>query len=209
MVSNLQFVSLTAIATWLLLLFTSIVSSPANPYSSEILRASHENSAFISSFGADCFISSWITTSSVSDPICTESALVHDCMPERFRSTDPLLPRLRRRWLNGARMLLAVSRDTSSDLANICQLPPLTINWTHPAPDPKFPNYTTSKISNLFGIGFRLTIHFHPILYCFLLQVLWVLTKIRSLSLLLSCLLVSNTCHWLYVVYLPIFVFHS
>ena len=124
--------------------FDSIPSIAADPLdSSDILRASDQNTSLISSFGADCFISSWITTSSTSDPACPESVLVHDCMPERFRSIDPLIPQLRRRWLHGASRLLAVSRDTSDDLANICMLSRKNVNWVHPAPDPLFSLFHT------------------------------------------------------------------
>ncbi len=96
-----------------------------------------ENSCIARDWGADVFVSSWITTSGVLHPACSELALVHDCMPER--STCPeALKRLRQRWLHGARAHLAVSADTAADVSSLLTTLPQPVPWCHTAPDPVF-----------------------------------------------------------------------
>ena len=71
-------------------------------------------------------------------PSCTEVALVHDFLPERFRPRDPALLPLRRRWWGEATAHLAVSADTAADVCARMPSSASLVEWCHPAPDPVF-----------------------------------------------------------------------
>ena len=96
-----------------------------------------ENSRIVSDWGANVFLSSWISTSDEHAPSCAEVALVHDCMPERS-CIHPALKLLRRRWLKGASAHLAVSAATAMDLEGLLSLQSRSVPWCHQAPDPLF-----------------------------------------------------------------------
>ena len=94
--------------------FHGINLDPLN--SRQVSECSEENSRIANKWGADVFCSTWISTTSTSMPSCTEVALVHDFLPERFRPRDPALLPLRRRWWGEATAHLAVSADTAADV---------------------------------------------------------------------------------------------
>ncbi len=96
-----------------------------------------ENASFVRSWGAQVFLSSWISSSGRERPNCSELALVHDCLPERFKVPEPLAG-LRQRWLNGARSHLAVSKATAEDLKHFLEYKSNQIHWCHSAPAPIF-----------------------------------------------------------------------
>ncbi len=93
----------------------------------------NENVAIAKQWGADVFLSSWISTCGSRENVCHELALVHDCMPERSRP-DEMLLQLRRRWLLGASAHMAVSQATAQDLEGLFCKPAGTIPWCHSAP---------------------------------------------------------------------------
>ena len=90
-----------------------------------------ENAKHAQRWQSDVFLSSWITTCGRDQPYCAELALVHDCVPERITTTDPLLRSLRRRWLLGASAHLAVSNDTATDVIDT-QARNFSVSWCHP-----------------------------------------------------------------------------
>ena len=92
-----------------------------------------ENVAIAQQWGADVFLSSWISTCGGINSICRQLALVHDCLPERSCPDQQLL-NLRRRWLSGASGHLAVSKATAQDLEGLLCKPSGTIPWCHSAP---------------------------------------------------------------------------
>lgn len=96
-----------------------------------------ENAAVVRDWGADVFLSSWISSSGVTEPTCPEVALVHDCMPERSSCPEDLRL-LRLRWLRCASKHLAVSAHTAADLAGLLSQPIESIPWCHAAPDLSF-----------------------------------------------------------------------
>ena len=118
--------------------FTSLEAKKVDPLDIAAFAAvAEENSLIAIDWGADVFLSSWISTSGISTPVCPELAFVHDCMPER--STCPEgLSQLRCRWLKGASAHLAVSADTASDVDRLLSSPFADTCWCHPAPDPLF-----------------------------------------------------------------------
>lgn len=89
-------------------------------------------------WGAQVFCSSWISSTSPDAPVCPELALVHDCMPERFRSPDPVLLPLRRRWWAGASAHLTVSSATAQDLKGLLPSSVAPPQWCHLAPASAF-----------------------------------------------------------------------
>jgi hypothetical protein len=104
---------------------------PLDP--AQVARATEENALLAERWGAEVFLSSWISSCGVEAPVCAELALVHDCLPERYGMPQPL-QQLRHRWLHGARGHLAVSADTAADLEGLLGLAPGRVAWCHPAP---------------------------------------------------------------------------
>jgi len=105
-----------------------------DPLDTEAIGASaQENAVIAERWGADVFLSSWISTCGVHQPQRPELAFVHDCLPERFQAGDQL-KQLRRRWLTGAKELLAVSGATASDLEILLSKPRGSVAWCHSAP---------------------------------------------------------------------------
>ena len=118
--------------------FASLEMRKVDPLDCAAVEAvAEENASIARDWSADVFLSSWISTAGGLQPVCSELAFVHDCMPER--STCPQdLRRLRRRWLQGASAHLAVSADTAADVAGLLASSIDEIPWCHPAPDPCF-----------------------------------------------------------------------
>lgn len=92
-----------------------------------------DNAALAAQWGAQVFLSSWISSTGASQPAIAELALVHDCLPERYGVPEPLRG-LRCRWLQGASRHLAVSADTAADLETLLSRPQGSLPWCHPAP---------------------------------------------------------------------------
>jgi hypothetical protein len=97
-----------------------------------------DNRRHAQAWGADVFLSSWISTCGDSARSLPELALVHDCIPERSARLNAELRTLRQRWLGGASGFLAVSAATAQDLERLRQLPLGSIPWCHLAPEPIF-----------------------------------------------------------------------
>ena len=97
-----------------------------------------ENGRLVRDWGATVFCSTWISSTGASMAVCPELALVHDCMPERFRSRDPALLPLRRRWWKGAAAHLTVSSATAQDLHRLLGATAPAPQWCHLAPAPVF-----------------------------------------------------------------------
>lgn len=97
-----------------------------------VAGCSDANGQLATELGAQVFLSSWITVCGDGQPVCPELALVHDCMPERSQTPEPLR-RQRRRWLQGASAHVAVSSATATDLESLLQQPAGSIPWWHPA----------------------------------------------------------------------------
>ncbi len=93
----------------------------------------NENAHIAVNWGAQAFISSWISSCGNNEPTCPEVALVHDCLPERFQVKHPF-GSLRSRWLRGAKAHLAVSQATAKDLETFADIPYEEIYWCHSAP---------------------------------------------------------------------------
>jgi glycosyltransferase involved in cell wall biosynthesis len=118
--------------------FPALDGAPVDPLDHQGIAAlAAENAVLAQAWGADVFLSSWISACGEIAPACLELALVHDCLPERF-GVPPSLQPLRRRWLTGARAHLAVSADTAQDLACYLGQEPDSISWCHSAPAPFF-----------------------------------------------------------------------
>ena len=134
--------------------FPSLEATAVDPLDWPAVAAlAEENAAIARDWGANVFLSSWITTAGSAQPACPELAFVHDCMPERSQCPDALRG-LRRRWLNGASRHLAVSADTAEDLAGLLGRPPQAMPWCHPCPDPQFA--ATTQDSAAAGLWSRL-----------------------------------------------------
>ena len=115
--------------------FPSIEMGKVNPLDCKsVAEIAGENAAVVRDWGADVFLSSWISFAGFTDPVCPEVVLVHDCMPERSSCPEDLRL-LRRRWLLGASTHLAVSAHTAADLASLLSQPIESIPWCHSAPD--------------------------------------------------------------------------
>ena len=120
--------------------FENLIASEADPLDWGALAAhSAENGHLAQKWQADVFLSSWITATAPpgQPPVCTELALVHDCMPERSQA-DPVQMRQRRRWLQGAEGWLAVSAASAADVEGLLRRPAGSVPWCHPAVDPSF-----------------------------------------------------------------------
>ena len=118
--------------------FTCFEGASVSPFETDKLSSvSDENSYFCNLWNADVFCSSWITTSSSSFPVCSELALVHDCLPERLTPIDPRLSPLRQRWLHGASSHICVSHATSIDVSRFTRSS-VNAPWTHLAPSQNF-----------------------------------------------------------------------
>ena len=137
--------------------FPSLEATVVDPLDwSAVAALAEENAAIARDWGANVFLSSWISTAGSAQPVCPELAFVHDCMPERSQCPDALRG-LRSRWLQGASSHLAVSADTAEDLAGLLGLPSRAMTWCHPCPDPLFAS--TIKDSAAAGLWSRLQEH--------------------------------------------------
>lgn len=131
--------------------FPCLEAARVDPLDPEAVAAQAEgNGASVRDWGADVFCSSWISSSGASAPACSEVALVHDCLPERFRPNQPALMALRRRWWEGAAGHLAVSAATAADLAQLLRRPPNSVAWCHLAPAPVFSEMAAAQGSDQF-----------------------------------------------------------
>jgi len=113
-----------------------------------------DNAALAAQWGAQVFLSSWISSTGVSQPATAELALVHDCLPERYGVPEPLRG-LRRRWLLGARRHLAVSADTAADLETLLSKPQGSLPWCHPAPASLFAEHLPEPEGRRLWDGLR------------------------------------------------------
>ena len=112
--------------------FALVEQPPLDPLDvGAVAGCSDANGLLAADLGAQVFLSSWITVCGEGQPLCPELALVHDCMPERSETPEPLR-RQRRRWLTGASAHLAVSAATATDLEGLLQRPAGSIPWWHP-----------------------------------------------------------------------------
>ena len=112
--------------------FYSQSGKKADPLSAEDISLLAEENLFLATeWNADVFISTWISSCGKKEKIFKELALVHDCLPERYKISSPMQS-LRRRWLLGANQLLAVSSDTANDLEVLLKKPANSIHWCHP-----------------------------------------------------------------------------
>ena len=115
--------------------FQCLQAECVDPLEFEDVAAQADNNArLVREWHANVFCSSWISSSGSSVPSCSELALVHDCLPERFLPDQPSLMALRRRWLQGASAHLAVSAATAADLAQLLCRPANEVSWCHLAP---------------------------------------------------------------------------
>ena len=122
-----------------------------------------DNLAYAKSWGADVFLSSWISTCGAFDPISVpELALVHDCIPERATLIQPELKRLRRLWLQRSSSLLAVSAATAQDLEGLCSPAESNIAWCHPAPAPAFTDACDPSLDKRLWKHLHRTVGFTP-----------------------------------------------
>lgn len=118
--------------------FESLDGQAVNPLDPTAVGAlASENTAWCTSWNADVFLSSWISTTTGEDSTSSELALVHDCMPERSQP-DPALLMQRRRWLKGASGHLAVSAATAQDVEGLLRLPRGQTWWCHPGHESRF-----------------------------------------------------------------------
>jgi len=118
--------------------FENLVGAELDPLDAKAVSAlGAETADFAERWGASVFLSSWISSCGGSKPHCPELALVHDCLPERS-TADPELLRQRRRWLIGAKRLLAVSAATAQDIEGLLKRSPASIPWCHPGPEKSF-----------------------------------------------------------------------
>jgi glycosyltransferase involved in cell wall biosynthesis len=117
---------------------------PLDPQAVADLAA--DNGAWVQRWGAQVFLSSWISSSGVDQPRCPELGLVHDCLPERYGVPQPLRA-LRHRWLKGAQAQLAVSAATASDLEVLLSRPAGSVPWCHPAPAELFAGLASDAAS--------------------------------------------------------------
>ena len=114
--------------------FPWIEGRPVDPLDpAAVGSVAQDNAALAAQWGAQVFVSSWISSTGPSQPAIAELALVHDCLPERYGVPEPLRA-LRRRWLRGASRHLAVSADTAADLETLLSQPQGSLPWCHPAP---------------------------------------------------------------------------
>jgi len=119
--------------------FEAIAAEPVDPLKWSVFpKLAVDNYRHAQAWGADVFLSSWISTCGDWSRPVPELALVHDCIPERSSSLNSALRSLRNRWLGGASGFLAVSADTAQDLARWSQRPAGSIPWCHLAPEPLF-----------------------------------------------------------------------
>ena len=113
-----------------------------------------ENGALVRRWGANVFLSSWISSSGREASACPELALVHDCLPERYGVPAPLRC-LRRRWLGGAQAHLAVSAATAMDVAAVLGRPRGSVPWCHPAAAPLFASTVVDPAADLLWTRLR------------------------------------------------------
>ena len=118
--------------------FEALDGQAVNPLDPTAVGAlASENSAWCTSWKADVFLSSWISTTTGEDSRTHELALVHDCMPERSQPDTALLEQ-RTRWLKGAKGHLAVSAATAQDVEGLLRLPSGQTWWCHPGHESRF-----------------------------------------------------------------------
>ncbi len=135
--------------------FTALEGIHVDPLDSAAVRTlAAENTSLARNWGADVFCSSWISTCGIETSTCSELALVHDCLPERFSSRQKELLLVRRRWWQGAAAHLAVSRATAADLERMLKVPKGSVSWCHMAPDAVFS--TTVANAEAQGLWTRL-----------------------------------------------------
>ena len=126
--------------------FPSLQAESVDPLDPDAVAAQADNnSQLVRRWHADVFCSSWISSSGSAAAACPEVALVHDCLPERFRPNQPALMALRRRWWHGAAAHLAVSAVTAADLAQLLCRMDSEIAWCHLAPAQVFVEMASAK----------------------------------------------------------------
>jgi hypothetical protein len=119
--------------------FDTLEGTDADPLDAAQVRGlAEENGRLVHDWGATVFCSTWISSTGSSAAVCPELALVHDCMPERFRPRDPALLPLRRRWWKGASAHVTVSSATAQDLHRLLGAKAPAPQWCHLAPAPIF-----------------------------------------------------------------------
>ena len=127
--------------------FPSFLGSSVDPLDPLAVKAlANENFDFARNWQANVFISSWVSFCGSPGAYCSELALVHDCLPERYSVPEPLSS-LRSTWLKRASSFLAVSADTASDLETLLRLDKGSVPWCHLAPfisSTSYNNYSNS-----------------------------------------------------------------
>ena len=133
--------------------FHTLDGVDADPLDAAQVRdLAEENGRLVRDWGATVFCSTWISSTHSSEAVCPELALVHDCMPERFRPRDPALLPLRRRWWQGASAHVTVSSATAQDLHRLLGAKAPAPQWCHLAPAPIFAQTAAeAESSRLWG----------------------------------------------------------
>lgn len=133
--------------------FETLDGADVDPLDTAQVRGlADDNGRLVRDWGATVFCSTWISSTGSSAAVCPELALVHDCMPERFRSRDPALLPLRRRWWKGAAAHMTVSSATAQDLHHLLGATAPAPHWCHLAPAPIFDQTAAeAESSRLWG----------------------------------------------------------
>ena len=120
--------------------FNSFPGKDINPLNiHDIQQVAEEASYLCNSWGANVFISSWISTIKTDITETKQLALIHDCMPERSKP-DKLLLAQRQNWIQNASQYLAVSEATAQDVKRLLGNKKKEIPWCHPGIDDRFCN---------------------------------------------------------------------
>ncbi len=128
--------------------FSSIAGSKVDPLDFlAVASIGEENASFVDQLDCDVFLSTWVSSAGKKSPVCSELALVHDCLPERYGSHEPL-KFLRKRWLKGAAGHLAVSADTAADLEKYLGFAEGKVIWCHSGPSDVFGRQLFNAESN-------------------------------------------------------------
>ena len=129
------------------------VVDPLDPKA--VAALADDNARHVQRWGATVFLSSWVSSSGAKQPSCPELALVHDCLPERYGVAQPMRA-LRDRWLQGARMQLAVSADTARDVEVLLGRRSGSVPWCHPAPAELFSGLACDAVTDRLWQRLRL-----------------------------------------------------